>query len=86
MTIDYTGIATLVASVGATAVAIRNGWRVNDTKHAVGVGINKIDTVHAEVATSNGTTVGALIEQNLAPSADGSVATLAPDDKSPAPG
>lgn len=48
---------------------------------------SKVENVHAEVTTSNGSSIGQLVEQNLAPSVDGAAATepLFRQSETPAP-
>lgn len=68
--VNFDGIAALVAaglSGLATMIGAVNRRTITTTE-------TKVEKVHAEVATSNGNTLGELVEQNLAPSADGTVA------------
>jgi hypothetical protein len=88
ISIDGNSAAALIAAVGSVATAIiagRNGKRLNDTKQ-------KVQDVHDEVSTSNGHTLGQLVEQNLPPTLDNSPAavrtgpgagTLPPDAQNP---
>ena len=52
---DYVGIATLITAAGAAVVSIVVALRQHDTR-------NEVAAVHDAVRTSNGDTIGQLIE------------------------
>lgn len=54
---DYAGIIGIIGAVTAGVVSIVNAW--NGRKVA-----QKVDEVHAAVSTSNGRTLGEIVEAN----------------------
>lgn len=50
--------------------------KVDTVQHAVADQAAKIEAVHSEVKTSNGHTLAELVEQNLAPTLDSSMAPV----------
>lgn len=56
---DYVGLGTLITAIATSIVAIIVAYRQTNTN-------NKVDDVHAQVATANGHTLGQLAEKNEA--------------------
>ena len=54
---DYVGIATVISATAAAVVSVIVALRQGTTQA-------KVDAVHAEVKTSNGQTLGEIVEAN----------------------
>lgn len=54
---DYVGVAGLITSTSAAIVAIIVALRQTGTKA-------QVEAIHGELRTSNGTTVGEIVERN----------------------
>jgi hypothetical protein len=76
---DWYGIAALVAASFSGINTLLGSINRRTAKATE----KKVENVHAEVSTSNGHTLGELVEQNLSPSNDGSPATREPTDEGP---
>lgn len=72
VTIDGNSLASIIAAVGGATAAIITAV----SRRTVKATESKVDRVHNEVQTSNGHTLGQLIEQNLPPTLDDSPAPV----------
>jgi hypothetical protein len=76
VSLDGNSVAAIIAACGSIATAFISSLN----RRTATTTESKVDNVHSEVVTSNGNTLGALVEQNLSLTLDKSPAPKRVDD------